>query len=155
MTKAEARTAIYEHCGAPSFTKGEARLLEVIVSRTRVNTRNWRDQQVEESKCSSSVSSLARAARLSQERVMRYLRHLKAEKLVEVRKGTGGKGQDEYTATCAPLLNMPFIPKPKPSTGRERQRKHRGKIRAIRDELEALRKSMSEKSMLVNREEAL
>jgi hypothetical protein len=47
---------------------------------------------------------------------------------------------------------MPLIPKPKPSTGRERQRKYRNRIRAMRDELEALQKSMSEKSMLVNRE---
>jgi hypothetical protein len=140
MTKAEARTAIYEHCGAPIFTKGEARLLEVVVSRTRVNAQNWRDQQVEESRCSSSISSLARAARLSQDRVMRYLRHLKVEKLVVVSTGTGRNGQDEYTAQCAGLLNLPFIPKPKPSTGRERQQKHRDRIRAMRDELEALKK---------------
>jgi hypothetical protein len=146
MNKQMARKLIREHCGQQerdqdSYSKGEARVLKVLVDCTRVNTSKWQDQQIEDSRCSSAINTIAIAAGLSRERTMKALRRFQKDGLIVVYKRTGIHGQDEYTVTCECLAGLPRI-KFGPDTHAERQHRYRenqkNKIKDLEAQIEAL-----------------
>jgi hypothetical protein len=115
----------------PHFKRGEAQLYEVMGRRTKVQSgHTWRTQPVESSKCPSSITNLAHGAKLSYGTTELYLRHLAKEGLVEVLRGTGYKGRDEYRLTPDRLREFPVVPKAKPQSSAERQKRHRDKKNA-------------------------
>jgi hypothetical protein len=129
----------------PAFTRGAARLYKVAIKRVRV--KKWQTDPVEDGKGVLNLKSMARAAQLSFEKAKQYYYQFVKENLMELSKGTGFKGKDEYTVTPERLYAFPQVSKTVTKTQAQRMREYRARknveLKALRAENERLKQVTS------------